>query len=216
MANSCHMAKSCQRGALPLAVRFNRPMAPSEKQRIVLVSGPPGSGKTSLARPLAERLGFALLSKDDIKETLFTALEGVAGDAEFSRRIGAAAMEVLWALEPRCPAVVLEANFRTRSTYERAKVAALLEKAGTELVEVYCRVPGEEASRRFGERARAERHHPAHVLREMPPDRIAEYEEPFGLSTVIEVDTQKPVDIEALAKQVAAGWARQASQKVLH
>jgi hypothetical protein len=33
---------------------------------------------------------------------------------------------------------------------------------------------------------------------------------------VIEVDTQKPVDIEALAKQVAAGWARQASQKVLH
>jgi predicted kinase len=180
-------------------------MEAAMQHRIVLVSGPPASGKTTIARPLAERLGFALLTKDDIKETLFTSMNGVPGDAEFSRLIGSAAMELLWSLAPHCPAVVLEANFRTQSQYERDQVARLLTKS--DIVEIYCRIPREEASRRFAERARQERHHPAHVLAEMSPDRMMEYEEPFALSPVIEVDTQSPVDIEALAKQIEAALA---------
>jgi predicted kinase len=183
-------------------------MAPALKHRIVLVSGPPASGKTSLARPLAERLGFALLTKDDIKETLFTAIDGPPGDVEFSRAMGDAAMELLWALAPHCPAVVLEANFRTKSQYERNHVTALLAKPGALIVEVHCRVPREEASRRFAERARLERHHPAHALAEMSPERMMEYEQPFALSPVLEVDTTHAVDIEALAKQIEAEWLR--------
>jgi predicted kinase len=157
-------------------------MSPGLAHRVVLVSGPPASGKTTIARPLAERLGFALLTKDDVKETLYIALHGPPGDLEFSRRIGAAAMEVLWSLAPHCPTVVLEANFRTQSPYERDKVAALLAIPGAQIVEVYCRVPREVASRRFAERARQERHHPAHVLAEMPPERMVEYEGPFALT----------------------------------
>jgi predicted kinase len=172
---------------------------------VVLVSGPPASGKTTLARPLAAALGFALLTKDDIKETLYTAMEGAPGDVALSRRIGAAAMEVLWALAPHCPAVVLEANFRTTSVYERRNVTDLL-AAGAQIVEVYCRLPREEASRRFAERARETRHHPAHALAEMPPERMAEYEEPFALSPVIEVDTRIAVDIDELIGKVNASW----------
>jgi hypothetical protein len=40
----------------------------------------------------------------------------------------------------------------------------------------------------------------------MPPDRMIEYEEPFALSPVIEVDTRQPVDIEALARRIEAKW----------
>ncbi|HVT98950.1 MAG TPA: AAA family ATPase [Acidobacteriaceae bacterium] len=180
-------------------------MSQKPKSRVVLVSGPPGSGKTTLARPLAERLGFALLTKDDIKESLYTSMQGTAGDVEFSRRIGSAAMEVLWALAPHCPAVVLEANFRTQSSYEREKVAGLV-AAGAQIVEVYCRLPREEASRRFAERAREVRHHPAHALAEMPPERMREYEEPFALGPVIEVDTRMLVDEVGLAVRIRAFW----------
>ena len=181
---------------------------PSASRRIVLVSGPPASGKTTLARPLAERLGFALLTKDDIKESLFTALDGPPGDLAFSRKIGDAAMEILWTLAPHCPEVVLEANFRTKNNNERHKFAALLAYPGTQAVEVYCRVPREEASRRFADRARHQRHHPAHALMEMSPNRIAEYEEPFALTPVIEVDTTMPLDLAALVSRIEAQWLR--------
>lgn len=40
----------------------------------MLVSGAPGSGKSTLAGPLAAELGFALLTKDGIKETLHDVL----------------------------------------------------------------------------------------------------------------------------------------------
>ncbi|MFP5230499.1 MAG: AAA family ATPase [Acidobacteriota bacterium] len=171
-------------------------------RHIVLISGPPASGKTTLARPIAERLGFALLTKDDIKESLYLAMNGTPGDVEFSRRIGGAAMEVLWSLAPHCPHVVLEANFRTQSPYEREKLATLLAIPNTRMLEVCCRLPREEASRRFAARARNQRHHPAHPLAEMSPDRMMEYEEPFALSPVIEVDTQRPVDLDTLVSQV--------------
>lgn len=175
---------------------------PGNHRRIVLVSGPPGSGKTTIARPLAAALGFALITKDAIKEALFTAMSGPAGDLEFSRHIGAAAMEVLWALAAHCPQVVLEANFRTRSPYERDKVAAL----DGNVVEVHCRLALEEAARRFADRARNERHHPAHALQEISLAQLAEYAEPFRVGAVIELDTRTPADIQRLAEQIRGSW----------
>ena len=43
-------------------------------RRLVYASGAPGAGKTALAGPLAAELGFALIAKDVIKETLHAAL----------------------------------------------------------------------------------------------------------------------------------------------
>lgn len=58
----------------------------------VLVTGVPGSGKTSLATALSAALGLPLLSKDVVKETLFDAL--VVRDRDWSVRLGNAALEV--------------------------------------------------------------------------------------------------------------------------
>jgi adenylate kinase family enzyme len=40
------------------------------KFRLIIITGLPGTGKTTLARDLAKRYGLPLLSKDTIKERL--------------------------------------------------------------------------------------------------------------------------------------------------
>jgi adenylate kinase family enzyme len=67
----------------------------------VIVNGPPGSGKTTLARSLSRSVGLPLFSKDAVKETLLDEL-GYEDRAE-SRRIGAASGEVIWTLLGECP-----------------------------------------------------------------------------------------------------------------
>jgi glucokinase len=68
---------------------------------VVLVNGIPGSGKTTLSRSLAAELGFPLLAKDTVKESLFDSL-GIV-DQAWSRTIGVASMGVIWALVGQLP-----------------------------------------------------------------------------------------------------------------
>jgi predicted kinase len=170
-------------------------------REVVVVSGAPGAGKSTLARPLAAELRFPLLSKDTIKESLFDHLGHVAED-EFrsSQLLGGAAMELLWGLAVDCPSVVLEANFRSQSPYEREKLLSLASRP----VEIYCRVPIEVAHERYALRGASANHHPVHVARALPIESFEEFQHPFGIGHVIEVDTTQQVDIPALAWRVSA------------
>jgi predicted kinase len=165
---------------------------------VVLISGAPGAGKSTLAGPLASELGFALLAKDRIKETLHDGLGAPQADLAWSRRLGGAAMELLWALAADAPAVVLEANFRPHSEYERARIAGL----GGRLVEVYCKCPAAVAAQRYAARAAAV--HPVHVVRALSAEFLAEFDCPVGLGSLVVVDTTWPVDVGDVAARVRA------------
>ncbi len=167
-------------------------------RRIVVVSGSPGAGKTTLARRLASLLGMSLIAKDDIKESIWDALGPPEGDLGWSRRVGGAAMEVLWTLAARGSDLVLEANFRPDSEPERARLRAL----GATVIEVHCWCPPEVAARRYAERGAGAGHHPAHVLPTLSPELLAEFHGPMALGPVIRVDTSGPVDVEELARRV--------------
>jgi predicted kinase len=182
-------------------------VAGSPERSIIMVSGAPASGKSTLARALAEVLGFPLLSKDTIKESLFESLGshlgGNAGSAaELSRLLSRAAMDVLWSLAPSCPRVILEANFRPKSQHERDRFAAL---EGRKL-EVYCHCTPEEAARRFRERATRADHHPAHSMQTLSAELLEEFDRPVGLCPVIDVNTECPVDPLAIVERIRQHW----------
>ena len=177
------------------------------QQSIILISGAPASGKSTVARALAAACGFSLLSKDTFKESLFTSLgalltERTSSPEELSPMLSRAAMDVLWSLAPDCPQVILEANFRTKNEEERSRFAAL---EGRKL-EIYCRCPPEEAVRRFRERAERERHHPAHSVKSLSLDAMRAYDQPFGLCPVIEADTERPLDTAEIVRQIRGYW----------
>jgi predicted kinase len=165
-----------------------------DSRRLVYISGSPGSGKTSLAVPLAAELGYALLTKDRIKETLHDALGAPEPDLAWSRRLGGAAMELLWTLAADAPAVVIEANFRPNSGYQRAKLSGLAPHP----VEVHCACPPELAVERYNTRVT----HPVHVVTTLALKAIADYDRPVGIGTLVTVDATTPVDVPAVAAAV--------------
>jgi hypothetical protein len=117
-----------------------------EAVTVVVVTGPPASGKTTLARAITGSLGWPLYTKDDIKELLFETVG--TGDLEWSARLGAAAMELLgFVLRTSAEPLVLEANFRCLETERR-------------VVQVFCTDTAEALNARY--RARGGRH-PGHL-----------------------------------------------------
>ncbi len=129
---------------------------------LVLVTGPPAAGKTTLAEPLAAALGLPLIGKDLIKEALFDALG--TGDRAWSQRLGAASYEVLYAVAGALPAALLDANFGPEA-------APRLRALDADLIEVFCRCPTDEVERRFA--ARAPARHPGHVDHLLGPETKA-------------------------------------------
>jgi predicted kinase len=169
---------------------------------VIVVSGIPGSGKTTLAKQLAPVLGVPLVSKDVIQEALMDALG--SGDMAWAMQLSRAAHVVMYNLVTDLgPDVVLEANFH------RGLAEPELHALGCPLVQVFCRCPVELAWSRYQQRrtdpARHAGHRPEHQdeaatrhWREAPPA-------PLALDApLVDVDTSQHVDTDDLANRVRA------------
>ena len=184
---------------------------------LIVVSGAPATGKSTIAAALAAELRWPLLSLDPVKETLADVL-GLAdqhpggqhpggqhpagqhpADERWSDRLGDAAAEIIFRLTAQFPDAVAEGWWRGAR-----RELALAAFAGA--VEVFCRCPPELAARRMRDRHGVSRH-PIHrdVMNPAVADRafeLARTVAPLRLgAALIEVDTGQE---EASTRAVAA------------
>jgi predicted kinase len=135
-----------------------------EPPLLVVVTGPPAGGKSSVAERIADELRLPLVAKDAFKETLADAL-GTPADDEASQRLGEATFPLLFlVLEHLLGAgvsPVVEADFKPGPVDERFD--RLAERAPHRLVQVHVSAPHEVLVERYRERAERGERHPIHV-----------------------------------------------------
>lgn len=166
----------------------------------VVVSGPPASGKTTLARAIAPALDLPLIAKDTIKQALMTVLP--VPDIEASRVIGAASVAALLAVAADTSGALLE------SVWHRGRALDDLRRLPGHVVEVFCRCDPRIAAQRYALRAgtRAAGHFDGgRTPGELWNDEVAQ--PVAGGWPVIETSTNSPVNVNRLAARIRAAAA---------
>lgn len=185
----------------------------SERPILVILSGAPATGKTTLARIVAERLALPYFGKDELKEAIAEKV-GAPGDVAASQRLGLAAYEVLFTMSRRVLAsgagLVIESNFR-RGLSE-PELLPLIELADARLL--HCTADPVAVRARYDARFRRGERHAAHRdgerARALADDLGAGRFEPLELGIPTLVVHTDDGYVPTLAEVVAFAGARAA------
>jgi predicted kinase len=179
------------------------------KPVLLIITGAPASGKTTLGRRLAVDLCLPFIGKDDIKETLFDSLGWK--DRDWSRQLGLATYQLLYYFvdtELRAgKSLVVESNFRPE--YDAAKFLKLHQQYDFEPVQIFCRAADQVLHERVRRRALSGERHPGHVdhvlYEEMQSVPVQAGYDPLPIGgAVITVDTTElaGVDYGAILQEI--------------
>lgn len=130
---------------------------------VVIISGLPCTGKTTLGRWLAQELSLPFVHKDGIKELLFDHLGWQ--DRAWSKALGRASSELLYYFAEAQLAVgrslLLESNFNP--AFATPKFQALQVQYPFTPVQIFCKADGAALFQRFQQRSESGERHPGHV-----------------------------------------------------
>jgi predicted kinase len=185
---------------------------------LVVVTGLPGTGKTTIAERLGDRLSFPVLRKDAFKEILFDRLGW--SDEDWSDLLDEACYDMLWSLcdtELRAGrTIIVESNFEPE--VHAARIAELGQQHQARLIEVHCRTDRPVLVERFKERVESGERHPGHaeqseeVMEEEAIPKLLHDPEPWlGVTEArrgVDTTDRDAVDIDEISRWVAAKLER--------
>jgi predicted kinase len=129
---------------------------------LVIVSGAPGAGKTTLGRTISAHVGLPFLAKDELKEAIGDEL-GAPSDVPASQRLGLAAYRILYTVTARIlesgGGAVIESNFRRGQS--EPELRAIVELADARLV--HCSAAAQTIRARYAARYQRGERHPVHL-----------------------------------------------------
>ena len=166
---------------------------------LVVVGGPPASGKTTIAKQLSKDFATPLLTKDAIKELLFDNLGW--SDREWSRKLGATTYKLMDQMtETELEAgrsIILESNFKPKLDSE--KFQQWQKRYDLRIFQVFCSAPPEVLLARFKDRVESGSRHPGHVddnnYSIFEPKHLTETFGPLEVEgELVAIDTNKPFE----------------------
>ena len=130
---------------------------------LIIISGPPCTGKTVLAKRLSADLQIPFISKDHLKEMLFDRLGW--SDRQWSRQLSLASYDLLfYFLETQLGAgksLIVESNFKAE--YHTTRFLTLKDFYNFHPFQIQCQTDGAVLFERFKRRALSGERHPGHV-----------------------------------------------------
>ncbi len=175
----------------------------------IIVTGPPASGKTTLARTIADTFHFPLFGKDNIKELLFEHLGW--SDRAWSRKCGITAYGILYyvmASQLRAQkSFVMEGNLQPK--FDTPKLLALQKEFGCHFIQVHLDTEKQVLLERFHKRNASPSRHPGHCDEDNEPDFIKKYAVRHGPleigGDIFEIDTTdfSKVDVQKILADIS-------------
>ena len=173
-------------------------------RNVILINGVPASGKSTVTTALVQHLTTAGIpvvpfTLDTVKECLYDHV-GV-GDRDHNRMLGRASYQSIFASigafpEELVPVIDAWHGFLPIETLREHLIGAEI----TRVIEVWCKVSPKVAAERYRKRARQRTrgHPPASYASELYD--LASVAHPLSLGPVVQVDTERPIDLEAFVK----------------
>lgn len=130
---------------------------------LIIVSGLPGTGKTTLSKKISDKFNLPLVGMDAIKETMWDNM-GHEFDFEFSDKIGKTAFELAFycinSSLSKGVSMVVEAHFSPERNNDR--INKLKEAYNVNILQIYCDCETETLRKRFKERMGRDSYHKGH------------------------------------------------------
>jgi glucokinase len=173
------------------------------RKPFVLISGLPGSGKTTLGRRLAAVLNLPLIDKDDILDRLFDS-KGI-GDAAWRRTLSRESDVILQNEAMNSHGAILASFWRLRGMpADSGTPTDWLDARSHDVVNVHCACELEVAANRFLQRRR----HPGHLDRESSAAQVLVSHQklaqlpPLDIGQRIDVDTSHEPDLTEVVRAI--------------